>query len=769
MSRRLALWLACWAAPLCAQQAILEVKATDPSGAALPEAQVELATSAGDVRAEGRTAADGAVSLTAPPGLYVLQVSAENFETTSLRTRLAAGENRRSVQLALATLATTVDIQAAPEGAVAETLLSRDEVESRPSPDLIESLKETPGLNVLRRGGTNFEPVLYGLRETQIAMVVDATRTFAAGPARMDSELSHVEPGHIQDVRVASGPYALTEGAGAFSAIVVRTPQVPRFDRFRLGGRTALGYGTNGAGRFGRQRVFGGDRRFGFSLRAAGNKGNDYQAGGDELTVPGDYSNHQFGGKLRFNPTDNQEIALGGLYDEQTGVDYPGRILNAAHFLMRGWNASYLVKDPSENVSSVRFNVYLNRKSHRMHNDGKPTARDMPGRTPPFALGVDLPTEADTFGGAGSIDIEPTATLRLKAGFDFYNLDQDAQRFVSRRSNRFLIFSDAVWPDAEINDQGFYVQGARSFERGEIAATLRFDAVQADAGRASAFFRDNTDGALDQNELNTSFSVAGRRRLMEGVSIGGGGGRVVRTANGLERYSDRFPSTRFQVAAEFLGDPGIRPEVSWQGDVNLEVRKGDLTLSAGGFYRRIDDYITVAPTELPKRLPLSPPVVFRYLNGDHATFRGYQFGARYWFSPLVELRVQGAKTIADDYEEAVAAIGRNEPVIGIAPFEISSALRMTDRSGRFWAEYGLRNVWDQQRVAASRLETPSPGFSLHDLRFGASLPRGFDLQLGIENLGDKRYFEHLNSLNPFTRARVPEPGRNFYVGLVKNW
>ena len=245
---------------------------------------------------------------------------------------------------------------------------------------------------------------------------------------------------------------------------------------------------------------------------------------------------------------------------------------------------------------------------------------------------------------------------------------------------------------------------------------------------------------------------------------------MVRTATALERYSDRFPGTKFQVAAEFVGDPAIKPETSWQGDANLEIKRGDLTVNGGLFYRRIDDYITVAlDPGLTKRLPLGPPTVFRYLNGDYASFRGYQFGARYWFAGTAELSVQGAKTIADDIQEGTPLIGRNEPVIGIAPFEVASTLRLYDPTSRFWGEYSMRNVWDQQRVAASRLETPSPGFTIHDIRFGAELPSAVTLHAGIENLGDKRFFEHLNSFNPFTRQRIPEPGRNFYVGLTKTW
>ena len=81
----------------------------------------------------------------------------------------------------------------------------------------------------------------------------------------------------------------------------------------------------------------------------------------------------------------------------------------------------------------------------------------------------------------------------------------------------------------------------------------------------------------------------------------------------------------------------------------------------------------------------------------------------------------------------------------------------------------MRNVGPQDRVAASRLETPSPGFTTLSLRGGIQLPKRLSLQAGVENLGDKFYFEHLNSLNPFTRERIPEMGRNVFVGVTKKW
>ena len=83
--------------------------------------------------------------------------------------------------------------------------------------------------------------------------------------------------------------------------------------------------------------------------------------------------------------------------------------------------------------------------------------------------------------------------------------------------------------------------------------------------------------------------------------------------------------------------------------------------------------------------------------------------------------------------------------------------------------FGTRNVWDQRRVSAARLETQSPGFTLHRFRLGVDLWQGASWYAGATNLGDKFYSEHLNSLNPFTRERVPEPGRALATGPTMSW
>ena len=62
-------------------------------------------------------------------------------------------------------------------------------------------------------------------------------------------------------------------------------------------------------------------------------------------------------------------------------------------------------------------------------------------------------------------------------------------------------------------------------------------------------------------------------------------------------------------------------------------------------------------------------------------------------------------------------------------------------------------------------ETPTPGYTVLDLRAGYRFARGLEARVGIDNLTDRQYVHHLNSKNPFTGARIAEPGRSVYAGI----
>src|SRR5699024_183834 len=112
-------------------------------------------------------------------------------------------------------------------------------------------------------------------------------------------------------------------------------------------------------------------------------------------------------------------------------------------------------------------------------------------------------------------------------------------------------------------------------------------------------------------------------------------GTVARSADATELYSDRFPSSKAQTSAEFVGNPQLLPERSYEADIWVSAVYPKFSFSANGFARQLHNYITLKPTSLPKRLPLDPNSVFAYRNGT-ADFNGFEISADYKIIPQLK-------------------------------------------------------------------------------------------------------------------------------------
>lgn len=78
-------------------------------------------------------------------------------------------------------------------------------------------------------------------------------------------------------------------------------------------------------------------------------------------------------------------------------------------------------------------------------------------------------------------------------------------------------------------------------------------------------------------------------------------------------------------------------------------------------------------------------------------------------------------------------------------------------------EFSARVVDNQDLVAVSLLETPTPGFTVFDLRTYWEVTSQLFVTAGVENLFDRDYREHLDIRIPDGIA-LYQPGRTIYLG-----
>lgn len=412
---------------------------------------------------------------------------------------------------------------------------------------------------------------------------------------------------------------------------------------------------------------------------------------------------------------------------------------------------------------------------HDMTNRGKPTYEAGANR-PPLRIGV--ASEIQNFSGRVSADLEPTDRWTLTLGTDVLHTYRNATRtlraappnrdpfippFYQTDEGEIL---DNLWPGVQITQEGVFVQARHQMDGLTLTGTTRLDFAQSDARHPTGPFLENagvSEDGLAQQDAMLSGAVTATIPFTNQWSLSLGGGSVARPPGALERYSDRFPTSKSQTSAEFQGTPSLRPERSTQADVWVEGGGSQWILRLSGFARYVDDYITLESTDLSPILPLSPSTVYRYVNGE-ASFLGVDGKAAVSVLPALTLQASGSYLWGRD--ETL-----DEPAFGVSPPSGTLGLRWTPLVeaavvSKPYLDGTVRLVGRQDRVASTRGEEPTDGYTTVDLKAGAHVARQVELKVGVENLFDVSYTNHLNAKNPFSGERVPEPGRVFTTNLT---
>jgi iron complex outermembrane recepter protein len=734
----------------------VHVTVRDAAGAPLTAATVRVeGTTLG-----GFTDATGVVRLAGvPAGEQVIRVERPGFRANEQRVAVSAGTST----------AVGVVLQVAPMelGGIQVSVLRPDlrpelrleeaRLEETQTHDIGGVLRTLPGLDAIRRGGLGLDPVIRGLRDTQVGAYVDGMRTLPGGPGGMDTPLSHVDPSAVRGMEVVKGPYALTWGAGNMSAIRIETHPLPARGAAPLMGRMLLGYNSNLQALESGLELSGTTDPLAYTLSAAWRESGDYVSGSGTPTDAA-FESGEIRGRVGLFASPASTLTLSGWYQAQRDIAYPGRPLNADWF--DTWNASlnFAHAPAGGALRSLDATAYLYTVDHGMNNDGKPTALANPNRMPPFAMAIETLSRVEMLGGRASAEFAPGGGLVLEVGGDGYTALHQASSTNRNRDTGMLMMERLIWGDARLSHGGVFTR--LGVPLGPVAAsgTVRLDLVRADADSASAFFLENASGDLASSEANLSGALTLSVPVSTAWSLSGGVGSVVRSADANERFSDRAPSKRAQIGAEFIGDPGLRPERSSQLDVWVEATYPRWRGTLNVFAQRIDDHITIEETNLPRQSPMSAPTVFRYVNGD-ARYRGAEASATLALSPALSLFGAAAYLHGQD-------LTLDEPALGVSPLRGDAGIRWEPaQDGRF-AEITGRAATRQDRVSSTRGEEETAGYTTVDLQGGMPLPGGFFLRVGVNNLLDAEVVNHLNARNPFSGLTVPEPGRVLFARLT---
>ncbi len=625
-------------------------------------------------------------------------------------------------------------------------IITAEEIEAENPVDTGDILKKAPGVSAKRTGLFGLDPVLRGLKEDQLNVLIDGTKIWGACPGRMDPPSSQVAVDNLEAIEIIRGPFSVRHGAGGLGGTINLVTKKPkRYEKLELHGKLAAGYDDVAEGKKGSLSLYGGDRPYDFFLSISGRDYDDYDSAEDTVDNS-DFEDLGYSAKVGLNPAKDHRLELAASGVNGRDIHYPARPMDTeAHdsFLSNlkySWQGD---KSPLFTAS-----LYFNTAEHTMNNDDRESAEMME---------METESKADTYGGKLESVLNLCKSSSLAIGIDYYQLRRDADRTREMMGMMTMIMEDKPWDNARIYDWGFYAESKNKLlPQLELVLGARLDLVEADSDVPNDMFLALVEeDDLKETETNVSGNIGLVYSPIENLDFKAAAGRGVRTADANERYSFFFPSSKYFDNFDYLGNPDLEPEKSLEFDVGCAAKFDRASIGISLFYNRIEDYIAaeVDPDLTPKTV--SAMGVKRYVNVD-AVLMGFELEGRLKITDSLSLRGDLAYTEGENRDS-------DTYLPQIPPWEGNLAARYDYERWDIWAEASGRFVAEQDKIDPAFGETETPGFSTFDIALGATPIDHLSLTVGIENVFDKKYSEHLNGIDASTGEGLLEPGRNLFA------
>lgn len=620
-----------------------------------------------------------------------------------------------------------------------------------PAHDGADYLKTIPGFSVIRKGGTDGDPVFRGMAASRVNILVDGEQLLGGCGQRMDPPTAYVFPEAYDRIVVTKGPQTVLRGPGSSAATVSFEREMKRFQ--------PPGYAANASAlgaSFGRTDLVG-DLRFGMptlygQLGGTLARADDYDDGAG-AAVHSAYERWSASGALGWTPRDDARLELTGARSDGEAA-YADRAMDGVEFDRDNLGLRFEIRNLSQVVRQVEAQAYYNYVDHVMDNfslrDFAPTA------TMPFPA-VSNPDRRTT-GGRVAADLAwgaYTATV----GADLQQNEHSLRSTMNQDQRPYQ--SLARVDDARFRSIGVFGELRQPLGgHGRVVVGARGDAWHAEDQRMTLRAGMATLPNPTAGEERDTVLPAGFARYEHDFARGS-----TRAYVGIG-HVQRFPDYWELVGAgreseQSLSAFGTDPERTTQLDTGVIYSTDRLSASVSAFYSDVDDFILIE-TAYPKGM--RRVTVTR--NVDARTWGG-EFDAAYALTGHWQLTGALAYAHGENRTDDL-------PLAQMPPLELRTGLAY--ESGPWSAGALWRIVAGQDRYARNQGNIVGQdlgrtgGFGVLSLNAGWRPLPDVLLTAGIDNVLDKLYAEHLSRggamVTGFEQTtRVNEPGRTLWLKI----
>lgn len=585
-----------------------------------------------------------------------------------------------------------------------------------PASDGADLLKTIPGFSILRSGGSNGDPVLRGMFGSRLNILTDGASTQGGCGSRMDTPTAYITPKSYDTLTLIKGPQSVTHGPMASAGTLLFERQPELFSQPGIKGSVDLLQGANGRSDQNVNTVFGNTSGY---VRIDGNRSvaNDYRDGHGNR-VPGLWRKWNSGVTLGLTPDDDTlaELSVGASDGE---ARYAGRMMDGSRFSRKSAALKLEKYALSSSLRKVSWQSYYNETDHVMDNYS--LRQPVGGKRKSEVGGVTM--------GSRLSGVWESESAQLTAGTD-----------VMRKTHRRMIATG--WrDDAQFTQAGIFSELQKGLSDDDKLITgARLDRIEANDKRSpqSVSRRSVLPGAFIRYEHTLPDAPL---KLYSGV------GYTERFPDYWELLSGRAGQASFQE---------LKSEKTLQWDNGLIFSGENTSAWISAYVGRVADYILFDYSQTPSQA-----------SNINAVIMGGETGASWKIAShwLLESSMN-------------VALGENrsdgQPLPQMPPLEGRLMLNYHQAdwsTGLMW-----RVVASQHRIAEKKGNvtgqdlSSSAGFGILAWNADYDISKQLNMSVGIDNLLNKAYSEHLNmaGVSEFGYAseqQITEPGRTWWLNM----
>lgn len=244
-----------------------------------------------------------------------------------------------------------------------------------PATDGADYLQSIVGFNGIKNGGTNSDVTFRGMFGSRIKILTDGSESLGACPARMDSPTSYISPESYDRISVIKGPQTVQYANTGSAATVIFEREKPELTAEKpYQGQASVLIGSFGRLDHNVEAVLGDAQKY-VRLNANRSESNSYQDG-DGHSVPSSWERWNTDLALGWTPNENTWLELTAGKSDGEAL-YAGRDMDGSQFARESLGLRFEKKNITEVIQKVEGQVNYSYNDHIMDNFSL--------RTPPLA------------------------------------------------------------------------------------------------------------------------------------------------------------------------------------------------------------------------------------------------------------------------------------------------------------------------------------------------------------------------------------------------